>query len=73
MTVTSFLRECGVPKWRAWVLALSGKGGCRLAGSPSAAEAMSISWFERQGLVSLTNHHTALNGIETAMVRRTYG
>jgi RNA-directed DNA polymerase len=61
MSIAAFLQESGVPQWRAWLLALSGKGWWRLAGSPQAAEAMTIAWFERQGLVSLANHHAALN------------
>ena len=60
-TVADFLRGCGVPERRAWILALSGKGWWRMAGSPPAAEAMTIAWFDRQGLVSLTGHHFALN------------
>lgn len=63
MAIANFLRECGVPEWRAWLLALSGKGWWRKAGSPQAAEAMTIAWFDRQGLVSLANHHAALNSI----------
>lgn len=61
ISIATFLQEGGVPEWRAWVLALSGKGWWRLAGSPQAAEAMTIAWFNRQGLVSLANHHAALN------------
>jgi RNA-directed DNA polymerase len=61
MPLANFLQEHGVPQWRAWLLALSGKGWWRLAGSPQATEAMTIAWFERQGLISLANHHTALN------------
>lgn len=61
MSIANFLQEAGVPEWRAWVLALSGKGWWRLAGSPQAAEAMTIAWFDRQGLVSLAHHHAALN------------
>jgi RNA-directed DNA polymerase len=57
-----FLTECGVPQWQSWILALSGKGWWRMAGSPQAAQAMSIMWFERQGLKSLAGHHAALNG-----------
>jgi RNA-directed DNA polymerase len=60
-TIADFLQECGVPEWRAWILALSGKGWWRMAGSPPAAEAMTISWFDRQGLISLAGHHAALN------------
>jgi len=62
-TVADFLQEAGVPEWRAWLLALSGKGWWRMAGSPQAAEAMTIAWFDRQGLVSLATHHAALNSI----------
>jgi RNA-directed DNA polymerase len=61
MPIANFLQECGVPEWRAWILALSGKGWWRLAGSPQAAEAMPTAWFDRQGLVSLAQHHRALN------------
>ncbi|OWQ93995.1 group II intron reverse transcriptase/maturase [Sphingopyxis bauzanensis] len=61
ISIANFLQEAGVPEWRAWVLALSGKGWWRLAGSPQAAEAMTIAWFNRQGLVSLAHHHAALN------------
>ena len=61
MTVATFLRREGVPEWRAWILALSGKGWWRMAGSPPAAEAMTNAWFERQGLISLASHHNRLN------------
>jgi RNA-directed DNA polymerase len=60
-SIVNFLRECGVPEWRAWRLALSGKGWWRRAHSPQAVEGMTIAWFARQGLVSLTAHHAALN------------
>jgi len=55
-----FLRSLGVPEWRAWLLALSGKGWWRKAGSPQAHEGMSKAWFEKQGLVSLTARYLAL-------------
>lgn len=45
MSIANFLQESGVPERRAWMLALSGKGWWRLAGSPQAAEAMTIAWF----------------------------
>ncbi|WP_176590909.1 group II intron reverse transcriptase/maturase [Sphingobium sp. EM0848] len=64
MTVATFLQKEGVPEWRAWLLARSGKGWWRMAGSPPAAEAMTIAWFERQGLVSLAAHHSRLNKTE---------
>jgi RNA-directed DNA polymerase len=59
--IADFLRSQGVPEWRAWLLALSGKGWWRMAGSPQAAEAMPNSWFREQGLVSLTERYAMLN------------
>jgi RNA-directed DNA polymerase len=59
--IADFLMQLGVPERRAWMLALTGKGWWRMAGSPQAAEAMSIAWFQTQGLVSLTERHAALN------------
>jgi RNA-directed DNA polymerase len=41
-------------------LAKSGKGWWRMAGSPSATEAMTIQWFKEQTLVSLTERYLAL-------------
>lgn len=58
--MADFLRHLGVPPWRAWLLALSGKGWWRKAGSPSANEAMSRQWFQDQGLVCLTARYAAL-------------
>ena len=62
-STANFLRECGVPASRAWLLAGSGKGWWCMALSPPASEAMPIAWFDRKGLVSLVAHHSALNGI----------
>ena len=59
-SIADFLQELGVPEWRAWMLALSGKGWWRKAGSPQAAEAMNNAWFQTQGLVTLTHRYTAL-------------
>lgn len=58
--IADFLIRSGVPEWRAWRLALSGKGWWRLAGSPPAAEAMTLQWFKEQGLVSLTERYLDL-------------
>lgn len=52
--MADWLRKLGVPEWRAWLLALSGKGWWRISGSPQAAEGMSLAWFADQGLVCLT-------------------
>ena len=59
-SIADFLQELGVPEWRAWILARSGKGWWRMAGSPSATEAMSLAWFLSQGLLNLSNRYTAL-------------
>jgi RNA-directed DNA polymerase len=59
--IAEFLHQLGVPKWRAWIGALSGKGWWRLSGSPPATEGMSLAWFESQGLVSLVQRYEQLN------------
>jgi len=59
-SIAEFLRGLGVPEWQAWILAGSGKGWWRMAGSPSACQAMSLAWFRSQGLLSLTERYTTL-------------
>jgi len=68
-TIAGFLQGNGVPEWRAWLLALSGKGWWRMAGSPQACEAMTIAWFETLGLTSLANHHARLNDVGNRRIR----
>ena len=51
--IAKFLMKNGVPEWRAWLLAGSGKGWYRMAESPQAHEAMNIRWFAEQGLIPL--------------------
>lgn len=58
--IADFLKSLGVPEWRSWILALSGKGWWRMAGSPPAHEAMNTHWFTRLGLVILTVRYTEL-------------
>lgn len=58
--IATFLKALGVPEWRAWIVALSGKGWWRLAGTPQAAEAMSLKWFCNQGLVCLSKRYLTL-------------
>ena len=55
-----FLRSLGVPEWRAWILALSGKGWWRKAISYQATEAMTLAWFVAQGLIPVTERYLAL-------------
>ena len=63
-TVKKFLTKQGVPSWRSWLLALSGKGWWRMSGTPQANEAMPIKWFSEQGLVSLLERYTLLQTLE---------
>jgi RNA-directed DNA polymerase len=60
--IADFLQRLGVPAWRAWIGALSGKGWWRLSGSPPAMEGMSLAWFESKGLTSLSERYATLNG-----------
>lgn len=62
--IADFLQEKGVAAVPAWTLALTGKGWWRMALSYPAAKAMSLAWFERQGLVPLTNRLLALQTAE---------
>jgi len=59
-SIADFLQSLGVPEWSAWILALSGKGWWRKAGTPQAHQAMSIAWFRTQGLVSLSERYAEL-------------
>lgn len=56
-TIADFLQRQGVPEWRSWLLALSGKGWWRMSGSPQANEAMTKAWFQEEGLVNLENRY----------------
>src|SRR5439155_17818860 len=59
--IAQFLQQLGVPEWRAWIGALSGKGWWRMSGSPPAMEGMNMAWMESQGLVSLVQRYGQLN------------
>jgi RNA-directed DNA polymerase len=59
-SIAGFLQELGVPERRAWLLALSGKGWWRMAGSPQACEAMNIEWFDKQRLTQCSRYYKAL-------------
>ncbi len=56
----AFPRSLGFPSWRPLNRACSGKGWWRMAGHPSANEAMSPKWFEELGLASLAVRHAEL-------------
>jgi RNA-directed DNA polymerase len=59
-TMAAFLRRLGVPGWRTWTTAASGKGWWRMAGSPTAHEAMNLRWFAKQELVNPVHRYEAL-------------
>ncbi|MBF0498295.1 MAG: hypothetical protein HQK58_17250 [Deltaproteobacteria bacterium] len=59
-TITDFLKSCGVNEQESWMLALSGKGWWRLADTPQAHRAMSVAWFQGQGLVSQIDRYMTL-------------
>jgi len=58
--IHDLLHQLGVPSWRAWILALSGKGWWRRAASPAAHEAMNIQWFQSQGYHGLVHQYDTL-------------
>jgi RNA-directed DNA polymerase len=59
--IKRFLTSLGVLERSSWLIALSGKGWWRLSGTPQAQQAMSIDWFVKQGLYSLTQNYVKLN------------
>jgi RNA-directed DNA polymerase len=59
--IADFLMDQGVPEWRSWILALSGKGWWRMSGSPQGNEAMPIQWFQKVGMINLTSRYLFLN------------
>jgi len=71
--IIRFLCSRGVPKWRALLIASSGKGWYRIACSPPAHEAMNLAWFDEIGLFCLLDNY-CLTFKETAQyVSRTLG
>lgn len=55
------LRKYGVPEWRAWITALSGKGMWRMSRAPSVHEALSKQLFTDRGLKSFEMRFLELN------------
>lgn len=60
-TTSDFLRRLGVPTPQSWILALSGKGWWRKAGSPPAQHAMDKQWFAKQKLIDLVQRYETFN------------
>lgn len=55
------LRKYGVPEWRAWITALSGKGMWRMSKAPSVNEGLSNQLFKDRGLKSFEMRYMELN------------
>ena len=60
-SISKFLMQLGVPERSARGLASSGKGWWRLSQSPPVNHAMNNAWFDKIGLLSLTQRRTLLN------------
>jgi RNA-directed DNA polymerase len=58
--IARFLMKAGESERSAWLLALSGKGWWRLADTPQAHRAMSLSWFKENGLIDPAAVYLAL-------------
>ncbi len=65
--ITRFLIGQGVRRDAARRMGSSGKGWWRLAHTPATSQAMSLKWFETQGLQSFTHRYLLLRGNETAV------
>ena len=70
--IVRFLKREGVPEWRAWLIALSGKGWYRKSGSPQAHEGMDNAWFTKIGLFDMITYYRS-NFEETAQYESTLG
>ena len=70
--IVRFLKSVGVVEWRAWLLALSGKGWYRKSCSPQAHEGMNISWFSKIGLFDMASYYRS-HFEETAQYESTLG
>jgi RNA-directed DNA polymerase len=71
--IIRFLCSRGVPKWRALLIASSGKGWYRLACSPPVHEAMNLVWFEEIGLFCLYTNYCLTFKETDQYVKRTLG
>jgi RNA-directed DNA polymerase len=71
--IIRFFCSRGVPKWRALLVASSGKGWYRLACSPPAHEAMNLAWFDEIGLFCLYTNYCFTFKETAQYVQRTLG
>jgi len=70
--IVRFLKSLGVVEWRAWLLALSGKGWYRKSCSPPAHEGMNGLWFTKIGLFDMASYYRS-KFEETAQYESTLG
>ena len=70
--IVRFLKSLGVVEWRAWLLALSGKGWYRKSCSPQAHEGMNDQWFAKIGLLDMAVYYRSIFE-ETAQYESTLG
>lgn len=68
--IARFLRRLGIPPWRCWLVALSGKGWWRLSATPQAQEGMNLEWFSEIGLFDLEGNYQRLKLGETAVYQQ---
>ena len=57
--IARFLQRLGISVHQSWILAQSGKGWWRLSLAWQSAQAMSLDWFRKMGLVSLSRKVSA--------------
>jgi RNA-directed DNA polymerase len=71
--IIKFLCSRGVPKWRALLVELSGKGWYKLACSPPVHEAMNLARFDDIGLFCLYTNYCFIFKETPQYVQRTLG
>jgi len=60
ITIATNLIDMGISRRSAWKVANSGKGWWRLSHTPQLDKAMSVAWFEDQGLCNLEKMYKSL-------------
>jgi RNA-directed DNA polymerase len=58
--IVRFLGSLGISKRQCWSVAGSGRGWWRKAHHPVAQQGMNDAWFEKMGLINLTNRYLSL-------------
>lgn len=58
--IMRFLHKLGIPKSRAWTTASSRCGWWRKSSTPASQEGMNNKWFDKQGLLNLSDYYKSL-------------